>query len=256
MDFVIGSVKYSISPILIGAVLAFIAAVFAATLAFRGVKLSIENSQKLLRAQLDDAAKQKDFERRMTLRTKHFLEAAEWSQGTINAICRIAEAGLPSKEISRDMDARFGLPAKLELVGNTRVIELCLTLEQKVTEALAKFSDERDVLEKYRALIIALCAVEDDKTLTPEQRANAKAELDKLVPTQNERARAFAGRVYDEAAEQVRRTASFTVAMREELGMTINAVEYLRIVEAANLAHRKSVDDLTALWVKPKPWPR
>jgi len=245
MSIVCSGVEYvaGLSDGVLGGVLG---AVLGSGITLLGVWRQNVNSRAQVRMQLAHEAAQSDKERRMSIKREVYLAASVWTTESVQRIGALSEARFDADTISHAQEATEHIPAKVEVVGERRTVEMCIAFGLALRVAFAKLVPLRKKGDELTAQAAAVRRHQQTlKEGTPPWNAAAQ-EAGKLELDAGAAYRELGKEANAEMHNQILLQARLAVAMRLELGLPIDEDDYLKMVETANKEARKHYDAMFA----------
>lgn len=181
------------------------AAIMASLLTIGGVTLTNRHTRKLQREALDQDAKQREKDRKMSLRRDVYLPAADSILRAQNLLMRLLDPATPLQEVVSQLPNELFIISRTLVVGSDKTIQSVLMILDAIGDtfetlvfkraALTNFDEHIDSIEfginecekLYQLIPPALVAIREELELSFDQEAflktytnNAKKRKDRL----------------------------------------------------------------------------
>jgi hypothetical protein len=150
-----------------GSVWALLAAIIGSCGALLISIVSVWNSRRQLRIQLERQAYEFKLSREMSLRRDVYLEAAEAIARATNSLNELADVGASGAELARRFTADFATIAKVHVIGSLETIDALMRVTQEL-------SNSQSVLNSAR---LPLMSLQRELDATPEPNAARRREF-------------------------------------------------------------------------------
>lgn len=249
MEFIIANSKYVISPIVLAAMFTVIGAIIAALIAFRGVRLSNQNSREQLRMQLAHDADQKALDRQMAMRRDVYLEVAAWATDVAGVVGNLTTFALDNESMASGLKAHAAGPARLQIVASNETIKLALRVQEELVVIMTEAMPSRfAVLNVYNEMLSAKSRMEELQASGAGQEAmlSAADEVMNFASQFQAMQPPFAERAYEQLATIISTLGELNVSIRQELGFKIDADVYLAHLKENSQLARKRIGAMVA----------
>jgi hypothetical protein len=105
--------------------------------------VTVWNSRRQLRIQLDRQAYEFRLSREMSLRRDVYLDAAEAIARATNSLNELADVSAPGTELARQLTADFATIAKVHVIGSPETVDALMRVTQELSRAQVELNRAR-----------------------------------------------------------------------------------------------------------------